>query len=911
MQDNYNHGVNCTLAMADWSLCYTQNVLLDYWGDEDYLDPNFLIYFSSIHRVLQVHSPDFVHQHVTGDLTYIQPSPTFQGLQSSMRVVIPLVLEYWSVQETDNMPRWFVVDTRDQSVAIIENTNTEDIRNFVLPYVSTSKTEMDANIPITTTSRFALNEQTIEEEEVDYSTRIIPTPLKVTVMPDAETFVIRGFSLADGGLLLGNHLWTGATDLMRKLNLNGMNNYKVHFVMGSFSSEFAGPESYTMTITKERTTITGSDAQGLFHGLMSFIGLLKIDIHDMLMLKQMTVYDKPRFTYRGHQVDVARNFHSKEALMKTIDAMALYKLNVLHLALTNDEGWRLEIPGLEELTSVGAKRCFDLTEERCLLSQLGSGPNTVLHQYYTRGEYIELLQYAQQRNVKIIPEFNMPAHARAAVVAMEARAKNGDDTYRLLDPEDTTNLLTVQFYDRKSIINPCLDSSISFVEKLVKEVRLMHDEAGVPLDSYHFGGDEAKNIFLGSGYASIIPENLKELPFSQSPACQAKIKSDPTFDIEKIANYWAFKVNAILAQNGVQEMFAWEDGLRGTNITQYDTPLVAVNFWETLFWGAADGLASLVDDGIDIIMSNPDYLYFDFPYEVNAEERGYYWGARFNSVYKVFTFAPENLPQNAETSIDRDGNEMSVVTPSTSKPKIRGMQGQTWTETIRTDDQYDEMVFPRMLSVAERSWHTADWELEWTPGTVFNLTTNLVPKAKLAEDYAGFVSALGCRELLKMNKLGISYRVPPPGASIDASGVLFANSELPCTAIAYSMDEGITWMKYSGPVEVGAGVSVSLQSESADGRLKSRIVVAEAVNVVGISVKEESISIPTTASEVVMTESTIPSTAVSQNKTISDQQDFNASMDNWLENTPFSGSTVSSFGYGIMFYASFVWYFLA
>ena len=224
----------------------------------------------------------------------------------------------------------------------------------MLPYVSTSKTETDANIPITTTSRFALNEQT--SKEVDYSTRIIPTPLKVTVMPDAETFVIRGFSLADNGLL-GNHLWTGATDLMRKLGLNGMNNYKVHFVMGSFSSEFAGPESYTMAITKESTTITGSDAQGLFHGLMSFIGLLNTDKHDMLMLKEMTVYDKPRFDYRGHQVDVARNFHSKETLMKTIDAMALYKLNVLHLALTNDEGWRLEIPGLEELTRtrVGAK----------------------------------------------------------------------------------------------------------------------------------------------------------------------------------------------------------------------------------------------------------------------------------------------------------------------------------------------------------------------------------------------------------------------------------------------------------------------------------------------------------------------------------------------------------------------------
>jgi hexosaminidase len=272
----------------------------------------------------------------------------------------------------------------DQSVAIIENTNTEDMRKFVLPYASTKKTETDANIPINATSRFSLNQELVEE--IDFSERIIPMPFKVTVKNDAQTFDIKGASMVNGGLL-GN-LWTGATDLLQKLGLNGMNNYKVTFVLGSLSSEIAGSESYTMEITKEGTTITGSDAQGLFHGLMSFIGLLHIRNNGQMTLKEMTIDDKPRFGYRGHQVDVARNFRSKEAIMKTIDAMALWKvrtryqrqhpcrviasvwltisslvlpsaqLNVMHIALTNDEGWRLEIPGLDELTSVGSKRCF-------------------------------------------------------------------------------------------------------------------------------------------------------------------------------------------------------------------------------------------------------------------------------------------------------------------------------------------------------------------------------------------------------------------------------------------------------------------------------------------------------------------------------------------------------------------------
>lgn len=445
---------------------------------------------------------------------------------------------------------------------------------------------------------------------------------------------------------------------------------------------------------------------------------------------------------------------------------------------------------------------------------------------FRREEYIELLKYAQAKNVQIIPEFNMPAHARAAVMSMEARARNGDDTYRLTDPDDETYLLTVQFYDRTSIINPCLDSAVRFVEKLVTEVKLMHGEAGVPLDSYHFGGDEAKNILLGAGYTS-IPEELKQQPFSKSPACQAKADSDPTFDVSKIANYWAVVVNKILADNGIGEMIAWEDGLRGTTKDAYETSSVAINFWQTLFWGGIDTLADIADDGLDIIMADPDYLYFDFPYEVHPEERGYYWGTRFNSVYKVFTFAPENLAQNAETSVDNNGNEMNIVTPNVGAPKIRGMQGQTWSETVRTDGQYYEMAFPRVLAVAERAWHRASWELDWSPGVTYNFTTALVPKDELAEDYHGFASALGCREAAKLGKLGIAYRVPPPGGSVDASGVLTANSELPCTTIVYSTDEGDTWSQYTKPVSVGAGKAVHLMSMSADGSLESRVVVAD------------------------------------------------------------------------------------
>lgn len=168
---------------------------------------------------------------------------------------------------------------------------------------------------------------------------------------------------------------------------------------------------------------------------------------------------------------------------------------------------------------------------------------------------------------------------------------------------------------------------------------------------------------------------------------------------------------------------------------------------------------------------------------------------------------------------------MNLVTPQANMPVIRGMQGQSWSETIRTDDEYFGMAFPRTLAVAERSWHRASWELDWSPGVAYNMSTGLVPMDELADDYKSFASALGCREILKLTKLGIPYRVPPPGGSIDALGMLSANSELPCTIIMYSTDQGSTWSYYVNPVHIGAGQVAHLKSMSSDWSLQSRIVV--------------------------------------------------------------------------------------
>ena len=212
----------------------------------------------------------------------------------------------------------------DQSTAVIENTDTENIRDFVIPYSSTMKTGTDANVHMTAANRFSLNEKSVEM--VDAGHRIIPAPYRYVLGDNANTFAIHGIKLAND-IILGN-LSSGINSLMEKLGLSGEGgDHTVSFMMGSLPLDIAGPGSYTMQVTAQGTVITGESAVGLFHGFMSFIGLLDVTNSGRMTLKEMEVHDKPRFEYRGHQVDVARNFRSKEAIKKTIDAMALWKVS--------------------------------------------------------------------------------------------------------------------------------------------------------------------------------------------------------------------------------------------------------------------------------------------------------------------------------------------------------------------------------------------------------------------------------------------------------------------------------------------------------------------------------------------------------------------------------------------------------
>src|SRR6266566_266994 len=196
------------------------------------------------------------------------------------------------------------------------------------------------------------------------------------------------------------------------------------------------PEAYSLVVDSvQGVRIVGVSPAGVFYGLQCLRSLLPAPTpRTGLVLPAIRVVDAPRFGYRGFMLDVARNFHPKPAVLRTLDLIARYKLNVFHLHLTDDEGWRIEIAGLPELTAVGARRGHPPDSDRHLQPAFGSGPLVDRpwgSGFYSRADYVEIVRYAAARHIEIIPEIEMPGHARAAVKAMQANQQ-----YRLNDAED-------------------------------------------------------------------------------------------------------------------------------------------------------------------------------------------------------------------------------------------------------------------------------------------------------------------------------------------------------------------------------------------------------------------------------------------------------------------------------------------
>lgn len=724
------------------------------------------LWFSQVDPVLLSPSAPARVEHVNGDLHALRLGADFAPLAPGQVRVVPMVVAGLVLTRAKVMPNAYVEDTAGR-LAVIDSTreaSAEYSGRKALPHLAPLPADLrlsssDATPLETPELLFAENAApAVDESELDGG--IIPRPSEVT--PDLQK---RRFSLLSGFRLrlagVDQAALTPALERLASLGFDSRANGALLTVEVSPSAAIP-TEGYRLDIAPDAITVRASDSGGAFYALQSVAALIRPGQDD---IPALAIKDAPRFGFRGQHLDIARNFHSPATIRALIDQMAAYKLNTLHLHIADDEGWRLEIPGLPELTEIGSRRCHDLSETRCLLPQLGSGPfaDTSGSGHLTVEDYRDLLRYAQARHIEIIPSLDMPGHARAAVKAMEARARRlkaegrpaeEAERYLLSDPADTTRYRSIQHYSDNTI-NVCRESSYRFVGHVLDELERMHREAGVPLRRYHIGADETAGAW------------------KDSPLCRALVGVRPDIGgTDRLGAYFVGRVARMAEAHGVIPA-AWSDGLEHAATTGLPARLQS-NIWGTLAGGGALTAHDHANRGWDAVISIPDALYFDMPYSAHPDEGGYYWAARRAPLGKVFSMMPENLP--ALAGYWKDSRERPLVIddrprdghrPLAPSRRFTGMQGHLWSETVRDPATLGYQLFPRMLALAERAWHRAAWEIPYDQAgalvTFGDPAMDPARRSEMASDWQRFAAIVGAKEMPKLAGAGWTVRIPPPG----------------------------------------------------------------------------------------------------------------------------------------------------
>ncbi len=560
-------------------------------------------------------------------------------------------------------------------------------------------------------------------------------------------------------------------------------------------------EAYSLVVDPAQgVRIVGASPAGVFYGLQSLRNLLPAPTPRAgLALAEIRVVDAPRFGYRGFMLDVARNFQPKSAVLRTLDLLARYKLNVFHFHLTEDEAWRIEIPSLPELTAIGARRGHPPDSDRNLQPSWGSGPDVGGRWgsgFYLRADYVEIVRYAAARHIEVIPEIEMPGHARAAIKSMR-----GNEQHRLNDPADRSVYRSVQGYP-DNVINPALESTYRFIERVVGELVAMHREAGAPLRHIHMGGDE-------------VPNGVWE----KSPAVQAYMQAHGLTSVDDLWFVFYGRVEQILKAHGMVPS-GWEEiAVRKTRRDGRPTTIVNPGFaergWRAYVWnnvpgwGAEDLAYRLANGGYDVVLSPVTNLYFDLAWNPHPEEPGLDWGG-FVDLRKPFDFIPLDYYRN--TRVDRRGNPLDPTVfagkdrlTEYGRAHILGIQGNLWSETLGGDGRLEYMLVPKLLSLAERAWAPdPDWARERDRAKSDSL---------YREAWSRFVNVVGQRELPRLDREtpGLNYRIPTPGLKI-VSGMVYTSVELPGFTLRYTTDGSEPTARSSvvaGPIPLRSTVRVA------------------------------------------------------------------------------------------------------
>ncbi len=429
----------------------------------------------------------------------------------------------------------------------------------------------------------------------------------------------------------------------------------ITFAINNNQEAKLGKEGYSLDVSPGQVTIQANDPAGIFYGVQSLLQLLPKEIESKTIVKKdswkipaVLITDYPRFGYRGLMFDVSRHFFTKEEVKEFIDQMVKYKYNILHFHLTDDQGWRLQIKSLPKLTEVGAWNVKKTGRFGTFSTPTDNEPRD-FGGFYTHEDIRELVQFAADRYVNILPEIDIPGHSLAAIASYpELSCTPGN--YKVNSGEKFMEWPpNAHFYALlDNNLCPANEKVYQFLDKVFTEVAQLF-----PYGYIHMGGDEtAKNFW------------------EKSPQIKALMKREKLKDMNEVQSYFVKRVEKIINSKG-KKMIGWDEILEGGL-----APNAAVMSWR----GVKGGIEA-AKMGHEVVMSPTTFAYLDYMQGDAIVEPPVYATLRLKTAYQ---FDP--LPEGVD-------------------PKyIKGGQGNIWTEQIYNTRHLQYMIWPRTFAIAESVW---------------------------------------------------------------------------------------------------------------------------------------------------------------------------------------------------------------
>jgi hexosaminidase len=428
-----------------------------------------------------------------------------------------------------------------------------------------------------------------------------------------------------------------------KLNTSSKNS--IHFKIDNAISD---DEGYQLKITSDEILISAKSQKGAFYAFQSLRQLLPVDFEKsnssneaQITIQCLEIKDAPQFEYRGMHLDVGRHFFSVDFIKKYINLMAMLKMNTFHWHLTEDQGWRIEIKKYPKLQKIAAYRNETLIGHNSDKPQKFDGKK--YGGFYTQEEIKDIVKYALERQITIIPEIEMPGHSQAAIAAYPKLGCTGEQF------EVATKWgVFEEIYCPK-------ESTFKFLEDVIDEVTTLF-----PGKYIHIGGDEAPKT-----------------RWKNCAHCQNLIKKEGLKDEHELQNYFITRMEKYINSKGKQ-IIGWDEILEGG---------LAPNA-TVMSWRGTQGATEAAKQKHNVILTPSSHCYFDYYQSDNKKEPLAIGG--FLPLEKVYSFNP--IPEELT-------NEESTY--------VLGAQGNVWTEYMKTPEKVEYMAFPRAIALAEVVWSSS------------------------------------------------------------------------------------------------------------------------------------------------------------------------------------------------------------